>query len=57
MKAIIQEDNYPLSYNSIDYPYIKYFVVSHYPKIEDLKIKKKISKLKMRGIYVQQILF
>ena len=37
IKAIIQEDNYPLSYNSIDYPYIKYFVVSHYPKIEDLK--------------------
>ena len=40
MKAIIQEDNYPLSYNSIEYPYIKYFVVSHYPKFEGLKEKK-----------------
>ena len=40
MKAIIQEDNYPLSYNKIEYPYIKYFVVSHYPKMDDLQIKR-----------------
>ena len=46
IKAIIQEDNYPLSYNNNDFPYINYFVVSHYPKMDDLKEKRKQFKTK-----------
>ena len=39
MKAIIQENNFPLSYDKDEYPYIKYFVLISNPNIEDLKLK------------------
>ena len=38
MKAIIQQNNFPLSYGD-DYPYMKYFVLIDYPNIEQLKEK------------------
>lgn len=38
MKAIIQQNNFPLSYGD-DYPYMKYFVLISYPNIENLKEK------------------
>ena len=46
MKAIIQQNNFPLSYGD-DYPYMKYFVLISYPNIENLKdsVKGKGEKL------------
>ena len=38
MKAIIQQNNFPLSYGD-DYPYMKHFVLISYPNIENLKEK------------------
>ena len=38
MKAIIQQNNFPLSYGD-DYPFMKYFVLISYPNIEHLKQK------------------
>lgn len=40
MRAIIQENNYPKAYREKDYPFISYFVFTHYPDMN--KIKKKI---------------
>ena len=40
MKAIIQQNNFPLSYGD-DYPYMKYFELISYPNIEHLKQKMK----------------
>ena len=39
MKAIIQQNNFPLSYEKGDYPFMKYFVLTNNPNIEDLKLK------------------
>ena len=39
MKAIIQQNNFPLSYEKNDYPFMKYFVLTNNPNIEDLKLK------------------
>ena len=49
MKAIIQENNFPLSYEKEEYPFIKYFVLISNPNIEDLKlrIKDKIEDKKL----------
>ena len=49
MKAIIQENNFPLSYEKDDYPFMKYFVLTNNPNIEDLKekIKDKVEDKKL----------
>jgi len=39
MKAIIQQNNFPLSYEKGEYPFMKYFVLTNNPNIEDLKLK------------------
>ena len=48
MKAILQQNNFPLSYGD-DFPYMKYFELISYPNIEDLKqkIKGKEEKYKL----------
>ena len=39
MKSIIQESNFPISYEKDEYPFMKYFVLISNPNMEDLKIK------------------
>ena len=39
MKAIIQQNNFPLSYEKDEFPFMKYFVLTNNPNIEDLKLK------------------
>ena len=52
MKAILQQNNFPLSYGD-DFPYMKYFVVISYPNIEDLKQKIK-GKEEKNKLYLTQ---
>ena len=39
MKSILQESNFPLSYETEHFPFMKYFVLISNPNIEDLKQK------------------
>ena len=39
MKSILQENNFPLSYEKDHFPFMKYFVLISNPNIEDLKAK------------------
>ena len=39
MKSILQENNFPLSYEKEHFPFMKYFVLISNPNIEDLKEK------------------
>ena len=39
MKAIIQQNNFPLAYEKNDYPFMKYFVLTNNPNIDDLQLK------------------
>ena len=52
MKAIIQQNNFPLSYGD-DYPYMKYFVLISYPNMEHLKQKIK-GKEDEKKLYLSQ---
>ena len=51
MKAIIQENNFPLSYEKDEYPFMKYFVLISNPNMEDLKIKIK-DKVNDKKLYL-----
>ena len=52
MKAILQQNNFPLSYGD-DFPYMKYFELISYPNIEDLKQKIK-GKEEKNKLYLTQ---
>ena len=51
MKAIIQENNFPLSYEKEDYPFMKYFVLISNPNIEDLK-QKVVSNIENQKLFL-----
>ena len=51
MKSIIQESNFPISYEKDEYPFMKYFVLISNPNMEDLKIKIK-DKVNDKKLYL-----